>query len=783
MQPRTFFEECLNDLSKNPHRVFSIDDAGKLKGDPRYQAFCSQYKRFNLVRDAFDGKEAIEFYEKDDASIAPCNAFVRWMALQGGSLNVKSLTGQELSQAIIHTNYLLHSFAPQHMDRSSIAPDMDLQKITNLNTCLYDIRQELAERQNVQSSFALRTISQPKSAMWILGDQYKNISSMTWDQSGQYLLCLAQKDGNQFVLAYEYDARELSLKKCLEMHLKIDGMPNFLATYLVWGPAEQVFVLGGQTKDGKKAAAFLYSFNSEKKIASQLQEIHKIPAYDGISHQAFWFADTSHLSIVHAGECFIFAWDPVALRFTLEDRIYPGLQHVTSASISCDQQSFLTSHSEYPYIRISKNGAPFGAYSVAHFKDKLLDAQWHPRQFYFVARSQLESDVVILYQYNPLTEKVSLMQRMHVGSSVSSMKWSEDGENLFVVAEPSLLCGAGLRVYSFSDGALAVADSIDSQVAGSLCVSDFAFSTRRRVLVVAGKPQNFFSGLIMPFLAHEKKTSLAEKDDVCRGVSLSVSVDGAVESSKSIYHTLHDIPNQKDIVFGSLIMLVNPRDPSSSLAACDAPELRLTHNGKAFPCVKKLRSQDLSGENLSCWWAVEGESWLERVGSLVTPQARISLRNMATGELLGVTQTHAPIHGIALDSLFVSLSSVEQFLAIRRPYDITAPWSLGEGVQLVMDESVIGIDVAQPERHPILSNMGIARLMLEPLKSQIARGLDASSFWAVSRNISLKTVARQSLLGSECCEHLFRKVNKVLSKDAATAVKRSIESDQRVVAL
>lgn len=775
LQVQTYFDECLKTLEVDNHHFFSADDAAKLKGDLRYQRFCEEYKRYVHVEESDQSTGLAKTYVRDDASAVICNAFIRWAALKFLGDDISTCSQSQLSSAIIHTNYLLRSFSPQDLRKNGFSPDIDWNKMAGLMKLQFDVQQELAQRESVRPDFALKRVIEPQSAQWLFGDSYDSISSLQWDASGQYLICLVTKAGLQSVVIFEYTHSQLSLVKEVEVSITVDEVPDFQATYVVWGPTFQSFIVGGHARNRKKTAAVLYLYNAAGKSARRHSLIHTIPSSAGISHHAFWSADYSKLCIVHAGECFVFAWNAENLTFELERRIYPGLKHVNSASLSFDLSCFLTSHSEYPYIRITKKDAPFGSFTVAHFKDRLLDAQWHPQYFYFVARSFVEPGVIVLFAYTPESEKVLMVQRIQVGSPISSMKWSQDGAYLFVECEPSLHSGVGLRSYSFIEGVLSVSDSID-QNSGVVCtVKEYAYSDVQKTLVIAGLAQNHLNGCVLKFPPKNEQFIFAKSPIGASVVPPVLSIQHRSFDDKSLIYTyLSDVPNARFIGFGSMVMLVNPLKPSIALASCDAPEIRVIHNGKAFACGRELRSGDFSGEYLSAWWLVEGESWVERLNTPVKPVARMRLRNLATGECLAISRESAPVYGISSDP-HVSLDrSSENYLTIKRPQDAVSPWLIGEGVHLVAGSFALGVDTVQPTTHPILASLGISKLITEPIDSLDVRGGLAPAFWSVSHNIPLTTILSQSGAGSECCSLLHKRLKAVVIPEELQAAERQV---------
>lgn len=766
-EPQTFFDDCVKKLEDDNHYLFSADDAAKLKGDMRYERFSGEYKRF--VEEAVRQDETAQHttYRRDEASALMCNAFIRWHALKSLGDNVATCSKKQLYASLVHTNYLLHAFAPQDLKRSDLCPTFDFEKISQLMKLQFDVQQELAMRDAAEPTFALKTITEPQSATWIFGDTYQSVTSSHWDSTGHYLICLALKNGKQVVLVYSYSPLQMQLTQDLEMAVDVPAIPGFFAQYVIWGATSQSFILGGNAIDGTKAAAYLYTYNSVQKTAQQQSLIHQIPSLSGVAQSAFWSNDFTRLCLVHAGECFVFLWHQEMLSFELERRVYPGLKYVRSASLSFDLSCYLTSHSEYPFLRISKKDAPFGAFSAAHSRDKLMDGQWNPQHFYFVARSAVEADVIVLFAYSPSTEKVLMLQRVHVGSAISSMKWSNSGQYLFVTCEPSSFTGVGLRAYVFTDGVLSMADSIDA-LAGQVCtVQDCAYADEQHTLVIAGLAQNNTNGSIVRFPPlNAKKNAPARSVVKSPVIAPMISVHARSIGEKDVvHHYLSDVPNAPTVGFGSLVMLVDPLKPTVALSACDAPEMRSIHNGKAFPCARQVRTGDFSGEFLSAWWLIEGEAWTERLNVPVKPVARMRLRNLATGEYLTITREHAPVYGIAATPHAALAGPQEAFLSIKRPQDVLSPWRIGEGVHLCSGDLAFGVDTVQPTKHPILSHLGISSLVAESVASLEARGGLAPSFWAVSRNIPVSRVLEQAAQGSECCGLLKKRLENVIPHD------------------
>lgn len=775
-EPQTFFDECLRTLENNNHYMFTADDAAKFKGDLRYQRFCDEYKRYVEVKEVTQHDIPQKVFARDTASASMCNAFVRWAALKSLGEDVGTCSRAQLSSVIVHTNYLLRLFGAQDLRKNGFSPDVDLNKMSELMKLQFDVQQELAARHEASPTLALKTVTDPQSATWILGDTYENITSVQWDSSGKYLICLATKNEVQSVLIFSFTASELKLSKEVEIAVSYDEIPDFKATYVVWGASFQTFILGGNARNGKKAAALLYVYNPVAQTATYHSTIHKTPSLFGVAHQAFWSSDFSRLCVVHAGECFVFVWHAEGFRFELAERIYPGFKKVNTASLSFDLSCYLTSHSDYPYIRLTKRNAPVGAYSVAHFKDRLCDAQWNPQYFYFIARSLVEPNLLVLFAYNPQTEGILLIQRIQVGSRISSMKWSADGLYLFVTCDPSLYSGVGLRAYAFNDGVLSVADSVDANAGGVCTVRDCAYSDAQKMLVIGGIAQNVINGSVLCFPPKNEKQGLSSRSvSKAPVVPPSLTIQSrSFEGNDQVYHFLADVPNPRHVGFGSLVMLVDPLRPTIALASCDAPEIRSVHNGKAFPCVRTIKSGDFSGEFLSAWWLVEGESWTERLNAPVKPVARMRLRNLATGECLGVSRESAPVYDVSSDPHVTLADSSEFFLNIRRPQDALSPWLIGEGVHLVANDFALGVDTVQPTNHPILNNLGFSKLVAEPAAALEAKGGFAHGFWAVARNLSLTTVLAQSSLGSECCGLLHKRLKNILSADDLGAVERAV---------
>jgi len=776
---RARFDDSLMQLKDNVHHIFSAEDAHDLSGDPRFQAFLNYYNRYSLLKDPLPGTTYGTYFEKDNSSALICNAFLRWTALKGGELAVAQMTSKELEDALIHISYLTHAFYPQVQDRHGFSPDMDAAKVARLSCLRNDILLEIESRNSLFTRGVVAAgANDPKPAVWVLGGQYDRVAFVSWDPCGKYLMCLAYKGAQQKVLIYSFDASTLSLSLCAEMVVAIEGFPEFNPTHLLWGPQGGVIILGGNSPDRRHSITCSYVFSSAKNTLSRLGTVQEISAYEVDSRQAFWSSDMSSLCIVKAGQCDIFRWDKASMSFSLDKVVYPGLRYVTAASWSSNMCYFLTSHVEAPFLRFSRVGDALGAYSYAQFTDKLTDPQWNPKSLFFVARSQVEADVIVLYEYNPSVDRVVFRQRIHAGAAINSLKWSADGSYLFVTGDSSLLYASGLRAYAFDGSSLRLCSSFDDSVLGTTQVSECAYLPSQHVLVLAGKANEFASGVVVPLQATKSKKDVSSPAPSSRKRSASVVPDlvvsvahKAVEASV-VYQYLDEVPSERTVGFGSVIMLSSIQDVSRGLVACDAPEIRCAHNGKAFPCGRIIKKEDSSGMSLSSWWIVEGASWLERLDKPVKPFAQITLNNLATGEKLCCSAEHAPLNGTLQAKEFVSLSKGDVYLSLQQADGSCDPWLTGGMVRLKGGTGCIALAQPSENQHPILQTMGIAPLCVTPAQHEMG----PESEWVVSRNIPLSTIFSQALKGSECCDFLLKRIDALWGKDLKAVVTRSLEA-------
>jgi hypothetical protein len=777
---RTRFDDSLAQLKSNAHHIFSAQDAHDLSGDPRFQAFLNHYNRYTLVKDPLPGTTYGTFFEKDTSSALICNAFLRWTALNGGDLAVAEMTNKELEDALLNISYLTHAFYPQVHDRNGLSPDMDAAKVTRLNCLRSEILLEIESRNSLFTRGVVAAgSSDPKPALWVLGDQYDRLAFVSWDASGRYLMCMGYKGEQTTVLIYAFDAATLGLSLCASMAVSIEGFPEFNPTHLLWGGSSGLIILGGNSPDRRHSITCSFMFNSAKNTIYRLGTVQQIAGYEAASRQAFWSSDMSSLCIVKAGQCDIFRWDKASMTFSLDKVIYPGLRYVMAASWSCNMSYFLTSHLEAPHLRLSRVGDALGAYSYAQFTDRLIDPQWNPKSLYFVARSQIEADVIVLYQYNPSMDRVVFKQRIHAGAAINSLAWSPDGSYLFVMGDASLLYGSGLRAYAFDGNALQLCSSLDDSTLGITQVSECAYLPAHRALVIAGKAHDFASGVVVPLKQSTlKKSAQPEAPVVPKKVSVVVSEFAVSDAQKPVdpsrvYQYLDEVPSERTVGFGSVIMLASVQDVSRGLVACDAPEIRCVHNGKPFPCARTTRKEDVNGMSLSSWWIVEGASWLDRLDKPVKPFAQITLKNLATGEKLCCTDEHAPINGTMCAKKFVSLSKKEDvYLSLRQADNSCSPWLTGSKVSLTDSSGRIAMGETAENHHPILQSMGIAPLVVAPLQHDASQAAE----WVVSRNIPLSTIFSQALKGSECCDFLLKRIDALWGKDLKAVVTKSLEA-------
>lgn len=772
----TLFDHCLTELSDNPHHIFSSDDVRGLQGDPRFQSFVSRYDRYTPIRDPLSQNLSQPSYAKDSSSALIGNAFLRWTALNGGELTLPEMGNSELEQALYHINYLEYTFYPQVMTRTAFSPDGDTAKMIQLSILRNDILLEIESRNSILvRGVVAGATAASKSALWVLGNQYDKISHVSWDSSGRYVMCLGYRGDAKKILMYTFDAATLTLSLCAEMTVALEGFPEFDPTHLLWGPDGGIIIVGGNSPDRRRSITFSYAFSPARNTISPLRMIQKVSGEQATARQAFWFADMSRLCVVRAGECAIFKWDKFSLSFTLERVVYPGLNHVVSASLSHDMNYFLTEHAEAPYLRITKPGLPLGVYSYAQFVDKLADPQWNPKNFHFVARSRIESDVIVLHEYNPALDQVVVCQRIHVGAGITSMKWAPDGSYLFVSGDASLSYGSGIRVYAFDGKQLDLCNSFDDVALGTTMVTEAAFLPSKNTLVLAGKAGDFASGVVCSLASSLRKkdvmvTSEIPLVDCTTSAAMSQPVSQPA-GPHVVYQYLDEVPTEQDVVFGSVLMLANAEDTSRGLAVCDAPEVRCANNGKPFPCARTVRQGDISGEFLSSWWIVEGESWLERLDQPIKPFAQISLKNLLTGARLCFTSEHAPVNGTAADRSFVGLASEDRYLSIGHADGSCAPWRVGDAVQLRGKEGCIAVSDT-PSKHPILQKMGISRLAVPHPSQERA----PSSLWVVSRNIPLSRIFSQAIRGSECCDFLLKRIDALWGEDLKAVVTGSLKA-------
>lgn len=775
-ESRTLFDVCAQQLVENPHHLFSKEDAAGLRGDPRYQGFLSHYNRYNLQAEPLVGDAFGAFYPKDSSSALMCNAFVRWSAIKGGDLDVKSLTSQELDDALTHLTYLTQAFGPQVLTRGAWAPDSDTSKITKLTILRHSIEQEIEFRAGILvKALAVGKTAAQKPALWLLGDQYEKVSCVSWDIRGRYLLCLGHKKDQLKILVYGFDADTFSLSLLSEHVVAIDGFPVVESPHVFWGPEEGNIVFGGNSPDARKSILYSYVFHSAKNTISPVKIIQQISGYEVGIIRSFMAPDMQSLCVVRAGECLVFEWDKMTSNFVLQKTLHPGLTRALSASLSYDMDYFLTSHVEQPFIRITKNGMPFGSFATANFTDKLKDPLWNPQRLIFVARSQVEADVLVVYEYNPLFDSISLLQRMHVGVALDSMRWSLDGLYLFVCGDSSMMYGSGVRAYYFDpqEKKLQLRGSLDECALGTTAISECAFSPQTNVLVVAGRAQTFASGTFFPLIQPAIKKSPTRSMQKTRLQFKNIAPGGVVGSlnPEAVYQYLDEVPTEKNIVFGSIVMLANLADTSKCLSACDSPEVRCAHNGKPFPCARVTKRTDLSAESLSSWWIVEGESWIERIDTPVKPFAQVSLKNLLTGQKLCFSPEHAPISETLCDTKFISLTQDDAHLSIVKPDDSHEGWIVGEPVRLKGQASCVELaDV--PFKHPIIQKKGIQGLRAVSCDKEISSAV----LWAPTRNYSLSTVFAQALKGSECCDFLLRRIDALWGSDIRAVVRKSLEA-------
>ena len=692
-----------------------------------------------------------------------CNAFFRWAALGGCTADVRTVAAASLENMIVHTNYLLHSFYPQALDAGLLGITKSYEKMIQLKEMQYDLQQELSDRQNMVNR---SIISHNKNSyLWLLGGSYDSVSLVSWDPSENYVLACGKKGNKKYILIYAYDAMHRDLSLCVESPMYFDESFLFEPGALIWGPDSRTFILAGHVINHAKDIAVLYTFNSAKNSVKIAQKIAQRPAFKTAVNSTFWLAGENKLFSLLGGIGMLFEWDASELSFTEKGEVFPGFQHAQTASCSADGKCVLTSHSDFPYVRLSKLEDRLGASSVLTFDDKLTDVQWHPQLLYFIARSVVEKDLVVLYRYDADKNFVTMLQRLHMGGDTLRMQWSGDGSYLFVHGEGSLMYGAGLRIFTFADEHLSTIDVLNSPLPDLKTIDAVAYSSQKNMLLAVGKCEHFSSGRM--FFSFAQKLDAQEKL-IVRSQPLALKSPWKVVdnlfNTVTVYDYLNDIPNQKKVGFGSLVMLVSAANPRVALAVCDLPEVISANDGKRFACGKKLTQSDLSAESMSCWWLVEGESWLNRIDNPVKPYANISLKNMATGEKLCITKDRSPVHGICPERNFVGLSAQAGFLSIDRDSKGCFDWEIGESVSLVARGDVVGLS-PEPASHPVLQKVGIARLSTKPQDVKTVH--DDNSFnWIVYRNISVTTIFDQARQGSECAEYMCKKIDTISGRNA-----------------
>lgn len=756
---KTFFDECIVVLNNDPHYLFAEEDAKKIQGDPRFAAFVQEYFRYSSQ----PSEQEKSFYEKDVVSADVSNAFFRWTVLRGCSLDVKSLTNKQLEDSIIHTNYLLHSFYPQALNSGSPGISKSFDKVVKIGVFQDDLKRELSSRQNVLCRSS--DVAAKNSYLWVLGGTYDSISLLNWDHGENYLLAHGRKGQKNFLLIYSYDRENRDLSLCVEEQINIEENLFFEATALIWGADSRTFILSGYSKKHSKDIAVLYSFNSAKKTVTILSKIGERFSLGSVKARAFWI-NIDLLFVLLGSVGHVFEWNISSFSFSLKEKIFPGMQEIISASSSPDGKLFLTTHADFPFVRLSHALGGFARSSLINLNDKLSDAQFNPEKYYFVARSQVEKDLIIAYRYDAEKNNVQLKQRLHFGADISRMKWTSNGRFLFVFGESSLMYGAGFRIYSLENDFLTPIDLPELQVKDLDCVEDVCFSSLNNQLLVVGKADHFMSGkIIEPFLL-DKNERADSSDNFYKNNKHSFSwrvVDNLFNTAK-VYDYLDDIPNQKKISFGSVIMLVNAADNQIALASCGVPGVVSAHDGRNFPCGKKLKHADFYAESLASWWLVEGEQWLSRIDMPVRPFAKLCLKNLATGEHLTVSSDLSPIRGVHMESRAVDLSGKKNFLSIVHGNNSPADWELGDRISLLAGDDAIGVNF-DASSHPILKKTGILGLSTKPQFIKTLHGDDAYS-WIVNRNITATAFLDQARQGSECAEFFCRRIDAISGKNA-----------------
>jgi hypothetical protein len=746
-------------LSQNPHHLFSSEDSKKIADEPRFIEFISHYNRYVAITPAGEKLR----HKKDVASTEMCNAFFRWAALGGCTVDLRVVPFASLEKMIIHTNYLLHSFYPQALEAGLLGATNSYQKMTQLKEMQHDLQQELFSRQSMVNRSTL-THNQ-KSYLWVLGGAYDNVSLVSWDPSENYLLACGTKGNKKYILIYGYDAMHRDLSLRVEAPISLDENFLFEPGALIWGQDARTFILSGHVTTHAKDISVLYTFNSAKDTIKIVQKIAEKPAAKASQNSIFWIPADNKLFTLLGGIGMLFEWDASQFLFTQAGELFPGFQHAQMASCSADGKCFLTSHQDFPYVRLSRLEDRLGASSVLTFDDKLTDVQWHPQLLFFIARSVIEKDLVVLYRYDADKKMVTMQQRLHIGGDISRMQWSCDGSYLFVHGEGSLMYGAGARIFSLIDDQLSAVEVLTASLPDLQTVDSLVYSSKKNLLLALGRCEHYASGRMFFSFAQKPET---KEDLATRGkppiLKSPWKIVDNLFNTVTVYDYLNDIPNQKKVGFGSLVMLVSASNPSVALAVCDLPEVVSANDGKRFACGKKLTQSDLSAESMSCWWLVEGESWLSRVDNPVRPFANISLKNMATGEKLCITRDRSPMHGICPERNLVGLSSQTGFLSIDRDSKDCFDWEIGESVSLVARGDVVGLS-PEPASHPILQKVGIARLSTKPQGVKTVH--DDNSFnWIVYRNISVTTIFDQARQGSECAEYMCKKIDTISGRNA-----------------
>jgi len=757
---KTFFDEGVYLLLQDPHHMFSHEDAKKIAEEPRFKEFVSHYDRFIAVENSVKKNS----YKKDISSVDVCNAFFRWAVLGGCELDIKAATTASLQDMIVHTNYLLHSFYPQSLDAGLLKPTKSYSKMLQLSEMQLALRQELFERQNVLNR-SFGTSKKDDGYLWVLGGAYQDLSLLSWDPSENFVLACGTKGDRKYILIYAYDSLHRDLSLCVEAPLNVDESFVFEPGSLIWGQDSRTFILVGHALNQAKDIAVLYTFNSVKNSIKIAQKIAQRSAAKKTNNTAFLYNNRNNLFVLLGGIGYLFDWDAGEFMFKEKGTAFPGLQHAEYASCSADGRFFLTSHADFPYARLSRPGDSFKDSAIFAIHDKLTDAQWHPSDLYFVARSFLEKDLVLLYRYDTEKNGVVLLQRVRVGADISHMNWSEDGSYLFVHGDQSLMYGAGFRIFALNGEQLSSVDAFTAPLPDLKKVERALYSKTKNMLLVVGKCDHYMNGRMI-FSFTNRPVSQKDISDYRHPVvsKMPWRVVDNLFNTVTVYDYLNDIPNQRKVGFGSVVMLVNSKDQNLALSVCDLPEVVCANDGKRFACGKKVTQSDLSAESMSCWWLVEGESWLDRIDNPIKPFARISLKNMATGEKLSLSKQRTPIQGTSLDKNIIGFSGLQDSFSMNRDSSSCFDWEIGEAVSLVARGDVIGLS-PEPATHPILKKIGITRLSTKPEGVKTLH--DDNSFnWIVYRNISVTTFFDQARQGSECGEYMCKKIDDISGKDA-----------------